>query len=93
MLAIIQCIISLPVCYPQKKIKIKIHRTVILPVVLYGREALSLTLRKEWAEGVREQGQRGMRYLGSGAAYSNEELRAQHSVPNIIQVLKSRKIR
>jgi hypothetical protein len=28
-------------------IKIKIYRTIILPVVLYGREAWSLTLREE----------------------------------------------
>jgi hypothetical protein len=37
-----------------KKIKIKIYRTVILPVVLCGCEALSLTVRKEQAEGVKE---------------------------------------
>ena len=30
-----------------KNIKIKIHRTIILPVVLYGRETWSLTLREE----------------------------------------------
>jgi hypothetical protein len=30
-----------------KNVKIKIHRTVILPVVLYGCETWSLTLRKE----------------------------------------------
>ena len=30
-----------------KKLKIKIYRTIILPVVLYGCEAWSLTLRKE----------------------------------------------
>ena len=30
-----------------KNIKIKIYRTIILPVVLYGSETLSLTLREE----------------------------------------------
>ena len=30
-----------------KNIKIKIHRTIILPVVLYGCETWSLTLREE----------------------------------------------
>jgi hypothetical protein len=30
-----------------KNTKIKKHRTIILPVVLYGCETLSLTLRKE----------------------------------------------
>ena len=30
-----------------KHLKIKIYRTIILPVVLYGCETLSLTLREE----------------------------------------------
>jgi len=30
-----------------QKLKIKIYRTIILPVVLYGCEAWSLTLREE----------------------------------------------
>ena len=30
-----------------KNLKIKIYRTIILPVVLHGCETLSLTLRKE----------------------------------------------
>ena len=30
-----------------KKLKIKIHRTIILPVVVYGFETWSLTLREE----------------------------------------------
>ena len=30
-----------------QKLKIKVHRTIILPVVLYGRETWSLTLREE----------------------------------------------
>ena len=30
-----------------KNLKIKIHRTIILPVVLYGCETWSLTLREE----------------------------------------------
>ena len=32
---------------PYKNIKVKIYRTIILPVVLYGRETWSLTLREE----------------------------------------------
>jgi hypothetical protein len=31
-----------------KNVKIKIYRTIILPVVLYGCETWSLALRKEW---------------------------------------------
>ena len=30
-----------------KNLKIKIYRTIILPIVLYGREIWSLTLREE----------------------------------------------
>jgi hypothetical protein len=45
MLAIIQSKICLPVSY--KNLKIKIYKTVILSVVLYGCEAWSLTLREE----------------------------------------------
>ena len=32
---------------PSKNLKIKIYRTIVLPVVLYGCEAWSLTLREE----------------------------------------------
>jgi len=47
MLAIIRCrIFCLPGFYP-KNVKIKIYRTIILPVVLYGCETWSLTLREE----------------------------------------------
>jgi hypothetical protein len=31
-----------------KNIKVRTHKTIILPVVLYGRETWSLTLREEY---------------------------------------------
>jgi hypothetical protein len=34
-------------CLLSKNVKIKIYRTIILPVVLYGCESWSLTLREE----------------------------------------------
>jgi hypothetical protein len=34
-------------CLPSKNLKIRIHRTIILPVVLYGSKTWSLTLREE----------------------------------------------
>jgi hypothetical protein len=47
MLAIIQSkILCLLVSY-KKNLKIKIYKTVLLPVVLYGCETWSLTLREE----------------------------------------------
>jgi hypothetical protein len=39
-----------------KNLKIRIYKTIILPVVLYGCETWSLTLREEKTEGVWEQG-------------------------------------
>jgi hypothetical protein len=45
MLAIIRCRIF--VFQNSKNLKIKIYRTTILPVVLYGCETWSLTLREE----------------------------------------------
>jgi hypothetical protein len=39
-------IFCLPTSY-KKKLKIKIYKTVILPVVLYGCQTWSLTLREE----------------------------------------------
>ena len=47
MLVIIRCrIFYLPLCYP-KRLKIKIYRTIILLVILYGCETWSLTLKEE----------------------------------------------
>jgi hypothetical protein len=47
MLATIRCrTFCLLLCY-QKNLKIRIYKTIILPVVLYGCETWSLTLREE----------------------------------------------
>jgi hypothetical protein len=46
-----------------KNIQIKIHRTIILSVVLYGRETWSLILREERRLGCLRIGCRG-KYLG-----------------------------
>jgi hypothetical protein len=37
-----------------KNIKIRIYKTIILPVVLYSSETLSLTLREEYRQGAEE---------------------------------------
>jgi hypothetical protein len=34
-------------CLPSKSLKIKTHKTIILPIVLYGCETWSVTLREE----------------------------------------------
>jgi hypothetical protein len=37
----------LPSCLLSRNVKIKIYKTIILPVILYGWETRSLTLREE----------------------------------------------
>jgi hypothetical protein len=39
-----------------RDVKNKIYKTIILPLVLYGCETWSLTIREERTEGAREQG-------------------------------------
>jgi hypothetical protein len=99
MLAIIQSkIFCLPVSY-KKKLKIKIYKTVILPVVLYGCETWSLILREEHTLRVFENGV--LRRIfgpkreedGSWRKLHNDELHNLYSSPNIVRVIKSRRMR
>jgi hypothetical protein len=81
-----------------KNLKIKIYRSVILPVVLYGCEAWSLTLSEEHRLRVSEN-----RVLtifgpkrdedGSWRKLHNDELHSLYSSPNIVRVIKSRRMR
>jgi len=68
-----------------KNLKIKIYRNAILPVVLYGCETWSLTLREERKLRVFEN--MVLRRL------HNEELNDLYSSPNIVRVIKSRRMR
>jgi len=100
MLAIIRYrIFCLPVCYP-KTLKIKIYRTIIFPVVLYGCETWSLTLREERRLRVFENrvlrrvlGPKRDEVTGEWRRLHNEKLSDLYSLPNIVRVVKSRRMR
>ena len=83
-----------------RKLKITIYRTIILPVVLYGCEAWSLTLREERKLRVFENmvlrrifGPRRDEVRGEWKRLHNEELSDLYSSPNIVRVIKSRRMR
>ena len=82
-----------------KNLKIKIYRTIILPVVLCGCETWSLTLREERKLRVFENivfrrtfGPRRDEVTGEWRRLHNEELNDLYS-PSIVRVLKSRRMR
>jgi hypothetical protein len=82
-----------------KNLKIKIFKTVILPVVLCGCEAWSVTLEEEHRLRVFEN--RVLRRIfgpkrdvdGSWRKLHNDELHNLYSSPNIVRVIKSRRMR
>jgi hypothetical protein len=83
-----------------KNIKIRIYKTIILPVVLYGCETWSLTSREEHRLRVFEN--RVLRRIfrpkrdemtGDWRKLHNAELHNLYSSPNIIRIIKSRRMR
>jgi hypothetical protein len=83
-----------------KNLKIRIYKTIVLPVFLYGCETLSLTLREEHRPRVFENralrrifGPRRVEVTGQWRKLHNEGLRNLYSLPNVIRIIKSRRMR
>jgi hypothetical protein len=82
-----------------KNLKIRICKTIILPVVLYGCETWSLILREEHRLGVFENKvlrrifrPKGDEVTGGWRKLHNEELHDLYSSPSIIRIIKSRRM-
>jgi hypothetical protein len=80
-------------------LKIRIYKTIILPVVLYGYETWSLTLREEHRLRVFENrvlrrifGPKRNEVTGEWRKLHNKELLYLYSSPSIIRIIKSRRM-
>jgi hypothetical protein len=85
-------------CLISKNLKIKIYKTVIFPLVLYGCKTWSLNLGEEHRLRVFEN--RVLKIFGpkreeddSWRKLHNDEFHSLYSLPNIVRVIKSRRMR
>jgi hypothetical protein len=83
-----------------RNLKIKIYKTIILPVVLYGCEIWSLTLREEHRLRVFENrvlrrifGPKRDEVTGEWGKLHNGELHNLYTSPDIIRQIESRRMR
>jgi hypothetical protein len=83
-----------------RNLKVKIYKTIFLPVVLYGCDTWSLTLREEHRLRVFENrvlrgifGAKWDEVMGKWRMLHNGELHDLYSSPDIIRQIKSRRMR
>jgi hypothetical protein len=83
-----------------KNVKVTIYKSIILPVVLYGCETWSLTVKEEHKLRVFEKRALKRKYgpkrdgvTGGWRKLHNEELHNIYSSPSIIRIIKSRRMR
>jgi hypothetical protein len=83
-----------------KNVKVRIYKTIILLVVLYGCETWSRTVREEHERRVFENrvlrrifGPKKDRVTGGWRKLHNEELHNLYPSPSIIRIIKSRRMR
>jgi hypothetical protein len=81
-------------------VKVRIYKTIILPVVLHGCETWFLTIKEEHKLRVFENrvlrrifGPKRDGVMGGWRNLHNEELHNLYSSPSIIRIIKSRRIR
>jgi hypothetical protein len=73
-----------------KNVKIKIFRTIIMPVILHGCEAWPLTMKEECRLRVFENREK---VTGEWRKLHNKELNDLYSSPKIVRVIKLRRMR
>jgi hypothetical protein len=81
-------------------LRIYVYKTIILPVVLYGCETWSLTLREEHRLRLFEKrvlrrifGRRRDEVTGGWRKLHNEELHDLYSSPSVIRIIKARRMK
>jgi hypothetical protein len=81
-------------------VKVRIYKTIILPMVLYGCETWSLTVREEHKLRAIENrvlrrisGSKRDGVTGGWRKLHNEELHNLYSLPSIIRIIKLRRMR
>jgi hypothetical protein len=82
-------------CLLSRNVKVKIYKTIIMPVVLYGCETWSLTLREKCRLRVFENrvlmrifGSKRDEVTGEWRKLHNEELHILYSIPDTIRQIK-----